>query len=74
MTEADEIERLKRLLDDLQSQLAFQEQALADLSDTLARQDRDIARLQREWTLVQERYASLQAQLPESDIEKPPHY
>lgn len=70
-----EIDRLQQLLVELQTQQAFQEQAISDLSRALARQQEDIFRLTREWQRVEERYASLQAQLPDgSPEEKPPHY
>ena len=77
MSDTGEIERLRKLLDELQSQFAFQEQTIAELSDALARQQDDIAQLQRDWELVQERYASLQEQLRHGATdatEKPPHY
>lgn len=75
MSDEAEIARLNRLLVELQTQQAFQEQAIADLSRALAVQQEDIFRLQREWQQVEERYASLQAQLPDPvQEEKPPHY
>lgn len=74
MSDLSEIARLNGLLEDLQSQIAFQEQAITELSDTILRQQDDINRLQQEWALVQDRYANLREQLPETAIEKPPHY
>ena len=61
---------------DLQTQVAFQEQAINDLGDALANQQRDLEALKREWVSVKERYASLLEQLPDSAAvdEKPPHY
>ena len=72
MSDREEIDRLNTMLVDLQTQLAFQEDTIAQLSGALARQQDDIATLQRHWRHVEERYASLQSQLPDS--EKPPHY
>ena len=75
MGDRAEIDRLNQLLVELQTQQAFQEQAISDLSRALARQQEDIFRLKREWQQVEERYASLQAQLPDGVLEeKPPHY
>ena len=75
MGDRAEIDRLNQLLVELQTQQAFQEQAISDLSHALARQQEDIFRLKREWKQVEERYASLQAQLPDGVVEeKPPHY
>lgn len=75
MGDRAEIDRLNQLLVELQTQQAFQEQAISDLSRALARQQEDIFRLQREWQQVEERYASLRAQLSDGvGDEKPPHY
>ena len=75
MDQEAEVERLTQLVVDLQSQLAFQEQTLSELNDALTVQQQDLAQLKREWSLVQERYESLQDQLPaEPANEKPPHY
>ena len=75
MGDRAEIDRLQKLLVELQTQQAFQEQAISDLSHALAKQQEDIFRLTREWQQVEERYASLQALLPDrAPEEKPPHY
>ena len=62
-------------VDDLQTRVAFQEQAIQELSDALSVQQRDMGALMRQWRDVKERYESLQAQLEDAPAdEKPPHY
>jgi SlyX protein len=75
MSETGEVERLHELVTEMQVQLAFQEQTISELNSALTRQGEDIERLRREWSLVQERYASLNDQLPDTGTEpRPPHY
>ena len=69
------LRQAEALVDDLQTRVAFQEQAIQELSDVLSVQQRDMGALARQWKDVKERYESLQAQLEESPVdEKPPHY
>lgn len=64
-------------LEDLQSRLAFQDDALQTLQDVLADQQQSMLRLQRQLAELQERLdqGSLFDQLPaEAGPEVPPHY
>lgn len=58
---------------ELQTQLAFQEQTIAELNGALHAHQQDVAALLRRWQSVEEQYESLQAQMAPSH-EKPPHY
>ncbi len=67
---------LQQQVVELQTQVAFQEQAMSELSAVLAAQQRDLEALKKEWVSVKERYASLREQLPDEAPadERPPHY
>ena len=61
----------------LQERIAYLERAVDDLSDTVARQDRDIALLTRRVALLLEREASRQDEGAGAVVvgdERPPHY
>ncbi|MFV0478567.1 MAG: SlyX family protein [Parahaliea sp.] len=67
------------LIQNLQSQLAFQEDALAALNDALSQQQQDILLLRRQVALLksqQDEQAAALAELPGGDPsnERPPHY
>ncbi|MDJ0878679.1 MAG: SlyX family protein [Halieaceae bacterium] len=76
MSNEEKLQALQQQVVELQTQLAFQEQAINELGGVLAEQQRDLAALQREWVSVKDRYASLREQLPDTNPldEKPPHY
>ena len=74
-----EINELKRQVADLQSQLAFHEDAVRSLDDALSRQQQEIMLLQRQLELMRQRQQELASQQTEgaehaSADEKPPHY
>ena len=61
----------------MQSQLAFQEDALQALQDALAEQQRELLLLRRQLELLKERQDEHAGQLDDlsgTPIEKPPHY
>ena len=66
---------LEQLIE-LQSQLAFQENAIRELDEAVATQQADILELQRQWDMLREQYRELQAGLPGESVaaDKPPHY
>ena len=66
MSDKDDLQALQQQVVDLQTQVSFQEQAINELGDALADQQRDLAALKREWVLVKEQYASLREQLPDT--------
>ena len=75
---SQEVDDLRALVEELQSQLAFQEDALNELDVALAEQQRDMQTLTRQMELLKERHRELatqqeQAPVPLAD-EKPPHY
>ncbi len=66
---------LDEILEDLQIRLAYQEDMIQSLNQTIAAQDQDILWLKRQCRQWEERFKALsenaQGRLPE---EKPPHY
>ncbi|MCB1676611.1 MAG: SlyX family protein [Halioglobus sp.] len=75
---AEDTEQITALLVELQSQLAFQDEAVQALNDALAAQQREILQLRRQLVLLRERQDE---QAARSDAlrgvaahEKPPHY
>ncbi|WP_370045105.1 MULTISPECIES: SlyX family protein [Salipiger] len=63
--------------DSLQERIAYLERAVDDLSETVARQDRDIALLTRRVALLLEREAARQDEGVSAVVmgdERPPHY
>lgn len=74
-TEAD---KLRDMLVDLQSQVAFQEDAIAALDGALSQQQQEILLLRRQVELLGERQKAQAEQLSEvtggPTDEKPPHY
>ncbi len=70
---------LQQLLRDVQSQLAFQEDAISSLDDALAQQQQEIMQLRRQLQLLgenQKEQAAMMDARPSSgpEDEKPPHY
>lgn len=74
----NDTDELRALLEDLQSQVAFQEDAIAALDGALSQQQQEIMLLRRQVELLGERQKAQAAQLAESAgggaDEKPPHY
>ena len=61
-------------LDRLEMHVAQQDQVIEDLSDALARQQKDLDRLKARLEASDARIAELEAGQPEAPGEKPPHY
>ena len=63
-------------LEELESRLAFQDDALEQLNDVVARQDRLIAEFQLRLSALEKRIESLaeSASVPGGGHEVPPHY
>ena len=64
-------------LESLQERIAYLERGIDDLSDTVARQAREIDRLTHRVTLLMEREAAREAEAPGAVLlgdERPPHY
>jgi uncharacterized coiled-coil protein SlyX len=66
-------------IDDLETQLSFQEDALASLNDAFASQQLQLHALQREFLVVKQHLAdALQAMPKQGELdpqdERPPHY
>ncbi len=72
----DEQKRAAARIDELESRLAQQDQALLELSDELYRQQRHIARLETELRQIVDRMKTVSAPEPGSSPadEVPPHY
>jgi len=61
---------------ELQTQLAFQEQTIAELNSAVTNQQQQIDLLRREIVLLKEKFGALEEKVevgPEQD-ERPPHY
>jgi SlyX protein len=75
---SQEVDDLRALVAELQTQLAFQEDALNQLDAALAGQQQDMQTLARQFELLKERQKELatqQEQAPAAlEDEKPPHY
>jgi len=74
-----EIDEFKQLLMELQSQFAFQEDAVRTLDDALAGQQREIIQLRRQLELLKQRQDEQVARQEAGEAgipvdEKPPHY
>ncbi len=78
MTTDTDTETLRDMLAELQSQLAFQEDAIASLDGALAAQQQEILLLRRQVELLVERQKAHAEQLADATggaaDEKPPHY
>ncbi len=66
-------------IEDLETKISFQEDALASLSDAFASQQLQLQSLQREFLVVKQHLAEALQALPKHDEfdpqdEKPPHY
>lgn len=61
-------------LDRLEAHVAEQDRVIDDLSDALALQQKDIERLKARLRASDDRIAELEAGVPASAGEKPPHY
>ena len=61
---------------DLQIRLAYQEDMIVSLSETVASQDNDIIQLKTRYRLLQERFSEIKSQAQEQSLvdERPPHY
>jgi SlyX protein len=76
---AGDIDELKQQMMELQSQLAFQEDALGSLDQALAQQQQEILQLRRQLELLRQRQQEQAAnnEAGHSSVtpdEKPPHY
>ena len=76
---AEEVDEIRHQLMELQSQFAFQEDALRTLDDALVGQQQEIIQLRRQMELLKQRQDEQAAQheagqsgIPVDD--KPPHY
>ena len=74
MTES--AEALARRVEELESQLAFQDELFASLNSVVARQDGEILELKRQLVLLNERIKEFGDAIPGSgpQDETPPHY
>lgn len=79
MTDSTAIPDIKSRIDELESKLAFAEDAIHSLNDVIARQDAELLKLQRELRGQAERLKGLAVALEAGSEnatvdEKPPHY
>ena len=72
----DAIESLTRRIEELESQLAFQDELNESLNTTVAKQDGEILELKRQFSLLSERLKEIGDISPgaQPQDETPPHY
>ena len=72
----DATESLTGRVEELESQLAFQDELIESLNSTVARQDREIIELKRQFSLLSERLKEFGDAAPGAapQDETPPHY
>jgi SlyX protein len=70
------IETLGTRLDELESQLAFQDELIESLNTTVAKQDREIVQLKHQFSRLSERLKEIGDASPGAapQDETPPHY
>ena len=61
-------------IDELEMKLAFQEQMIAELNDTVTRLNLELARAQDQFTRLLERLDQMQTPNPGAPEPPPPHY
>jgi SlyX protein len=73
---AQEVGVLLARLDELETRLAFQDDTIQSLNDSLGQQQIDLDRLQRTLQLVAKRQSDMAAAMPgdSADDQPPPHY
>ena len=61
---------------ELQTQLAFQEQTIAELNEALVSQQKQLDSLRHEFSLLQQKFGELEVHMDTAlpANEKPPHY
>jgi SlyX protein len=66
----------EQVVEQIQSKIAFLERAVAELSDVVFRQDREIKALESRLRALQERLNAIPSQdaAQPADPERPPHY
>lgn len=72
----DPIESFAKRIEELESQLAFQDELIESLNGTVARQDGEILELKRQFSLLSERLKEIGDASPGAapQDETPPHY
>ena len=72
----DPIESFAKRIEELESQLAFQDELIESLNSTVARQDGEILELKRQFSMLSERLKEIgdasPGAVPQDEI--PPHY
>jgi len=70
------IESFAKRIEELESQLAFQDELIESLNGTVARQDGEILELKRQFSILSERLTEIGDASPAaaSQDETPPHY
>lgn len=73
---SDTIDTLKKRIDELESQLAFQDELIESLNTTVAKQDREILELKHQFSRLSERLKEIGDASPGAapQDETPPHY
>ena len=72
----DPIESFAKRIEELESQLAFQDELIESLNGTVAKQDGEILELKRQFSLLSERLKEIGDASPGAapQDETPPHY
>jgi SlyX protein len=72
----DSIETVAKRIEELESQVAFQDELIESLNTTVARQDGEVLELKRQFSLLSERLKEIGDASPGAaqQDETPPHY
>ena len=72
----DPLESFSKSIEELESQLAFQDELIESLNSTVARQDGEILELKRQFSMLSERLKEIGDASPGAapQDETPPHY
>lgn len=72
----DSLENLAKRIDELESQVAFQDQLIESLNTTVAKQDREFLELRHQLSRLSERLKEISETSPGAapQDETPPHY
>ena len=71
-------DKLQSQIDDLQAQIAFQDDTIAQLNDIVTNQDKIIRKMEQRFMLIGEKIQDMESQLPNKAFnpadELPPHF
>ncbi|NVJ65696.1 MAG: SlyX family protein [Gammaproteobacteria bacterium] len=74
----DKLEQIEQQLEDLQTQVAFQDDTIEQLNKVITKQDAIIRKMEEKFLAIGEKLQDMQSQMPNKPFnpadELPPHY